>query len=155
MNNPRTKSIFTQIGLQAFLLTVTLTVLFPIMWVFSIALDPRNIDKPLELNLIPPGATFESFRKVLFDPFQLLCTSPNDPDTCMRFSGLLMNSLLVSFGTSLIVVVLGASAAYAFSRFRFIGREIRPDWVRSTADAAGYRDHCSIVCAAQPNKNWG
>jgi arabinogalactan oligomer / maltooligosaccharide transport system permease protein len=123
MNNPRTKAIFTQIGLQVFLLLVTLSVIFPILWVFSIALDPRNIDKPLELTLIPPGATLESFRKVLFDPFRLLCTDPSNVDSCMRFSGLLINSLLVSFGTALIVVILGASAAYAFSRFRFIGRE--------------------------------
>lgn len=123
MNNPRTRAIWTQIGLQIFLLLVTISVLFPILWVFSIALDPRNIDKPLELNLIPPGASFESFRKVLVDPFTQLCRNPNDLSSCMRFSGLLANSLLVSFGTALIVVILGASAAYAFSRFRFIGRE--------------------------------
>jgi arabinogalactan oligomer/maltooligosaccharide transport system permease protein len=123
MNNPRTKSALTQVFLQIFLMLITLSVLFPIVWVFSIALDPRNIDKPLELTLIPPGATFESFRKVLFDPFTLLCSNPTNLDSCMRFSGLLINSLLVSLGTALIVVVLGASAAYAFSRFRFIGRE--------------------------------
>lgn len=123
MNNPRTRSALTQIGLQIFLLLITLSVLFPIIWVFSIAIDPRNIDKPLELTLIPPGASFESFRKVLFDPFTLLCSNPTNLDSCMRFSGLLINSLLVSLGTALIVVILGASAAYAFSRFRFIGRE--------------------------------
>lgn len=123
MNNPRTQAILKQIGLQIFLLAVTVSVLFPILWVFSIALDPRNIDKPLELRLIPPGATLESFRQVLFDPFRLLCKNPNNVDTCMRFSGLLMNSLIVSLGTAIITVVLGASAAYAFSRFRFIGRE--------------------------------
>jgi arabinogalactan oligomer/maltooligosaccharide transport system permease protein len=123
MNSPRTKATFTQIGLQIFLLMITLTVLFPILWVFSIALDPRNIDKPLELKLIPPGASLESFRTVLFDPFRLLCTNPSNVDSCMRFAGLLKNSLIVSLGTAVIVVVLGASAAYAFSRFQFIGRQ--------------------------------
>jgi arabinogalactan oligomer / maltooligosaccharide transport system permease protein len=122
-SSPRTKAIFTQIGLQFFLLLVTLTVLFPVLWVFSIALDPRNIDKPLELRLIPPGASLESFRVVIMDPFKLLCTDPGSLDSCMRFAGLLKNSIIVSFGTALIVVLLGASAAYAFSRFRFIGRE--------------------------------
>lgn len=123
MSNPRVRAVVNQVVLQFFLILVTLSVLFPIIWVFSIALDPRNIDKPLELTLIPPGASFESFRKVLFDPFTLLCRNPTNLDSCMRFSGLLINSLLVSLGTALIVVILGASAAYAFSRFRFIGRE--------------------------------
>lgn len=124
MNNPKTQAAIQQILLQIFLLMVTISVLFPILWVFSIALDPRNIDKPLELNLIPPGASFESFRKVLFDPFTLLCSNPTDTNSCMTFSKLLANSLLVSFGTSFLTVALGASAAYAFSRFRFIGREV-------------------------------
>lgn len=123
MSNPRVRAVVNQVVLQFFLILVTLSVLFPIIWVFSIALDPRNIDKPLELTLVPPGASFESFRKVLFDPFTLLCRNPTNLDSCMRFSGLLINSLLVSLGTALIVVILGASAAYAFSRFRFIGRE--------------------------------
>jgi arabinogalactan oligomer/maltooligosaccharide transport system permease protein len=36
----------------------------------------------------------------------------------------LKNSLIVALGTSLIAVFLGATAAYAFSRFRFIGRQV-------------------------------
>ena len=117
------KKILTQIGLHIFLIGVLITVLFPIMWIFSMALDPRNIDKPLELTLIPPGASFDSFRRVLIEPWGLLCRNPSDPSTCMTFTKLLMNSLTVALGTSLIAVFLGASAAYAFSRFRFIGRQ--------------------------------
>jgi arabinogalactan oligomer/maltooligosaccharide transport system permease protein len=41
----------------------------------------------------------------------------------MTFGLLLKNSLIVALGTNLVAVILGASAAYAFSRFRFIGRE--------------------------------
>lgn len=118
------KDFFNQLGLQFFLLgIVTFAVLFPIMWVVSLALDPRNIDKPLELRLIPPGASLGAFRRVLVEPFGLLCKNPTDPSTCMTFGLLLKNSLLVALGTSLVAVLLGASAAYAFSRFRFIGRE--------------------------------
>lgn len=116
--------ILRQIGLQLFLLAILATVLFPIMWIVSMALDPRNIDKPLELTLIPPGASFAAFRKVLLEPFGLLCTNPTDPSTCMTFSKLLANSLLVALGTSLFAVSLGATAAYAFSRFNFIGRQL-------------------------------
>ena len=119
----RLKGILKQIGIQLFLLAVTAVVLFPILWVISLALDPRNIDKPLELSLIPPGASLAAFRKVLFEPFTLLCRDPGNTATCMTFGSLLRNSLLVAMGTSLLAVVLGSTAAYAFSRFRFIGRE--------------------------------
>ncbi|MCB2178495.1 ABC transporter permease subunit [bacterium] len=124
MNKQKVNEILKQIGLQIFLLSVTAIVLFPIMWMVSIAIDPRNIDKPLELTLIPDGATMDAFKKVLTEPYTQLCRNPADPSSCMTFLKLLGNSLLVAFGTSLFSVVLGASAAYAFSRFKFIGREV-------------------------------
>ncbi len=123
MTKQKFQNILKQIGLQLFLLTVTIIVLFPIMWMVSIAIDPRNIDKPLELVLIPDGATLDAFKQVLFEPYTQLCANPAEPETCMTFAKLLGNSLLVALGTSLFSVVLGASAAYAFSRFKFIGRE--------------------------------
>ena len=88
------------------------------------ALDPRNIDKPMTLTLIPPGASLAAFQRVLFEPFKLLCSDPGDPSSCMTFGLLLKNSLIVALGTSLVSVVLGCTAAYAFSRFKFIGRQV-------------------------------
>ncbi len=119
----KAKAIWQQVGLHLFLLLVTATVLFPILWIFSLALDPRNIDKPLSLTLIPPGASFAAFQRVLFQPFTSLCTDSSNLATCMTFGRLLGNSLLVALGTSVLAVALGSSAAYAFSRFRFIGRQ--------------------------------
>ena len=118
------KAILNQILLQIFLLAVLAMVMFPIMWIFSLALDPRNIDKPLELRLIPPGASLAAFRRVLIEPWGLMCKNPSDVSTCMTFPLLLKNSLIVALGTSLIAVILGSSAAYAFSRFQFIGRQV-------------------------------
>lgn len=117
------KRVLSQIAKQLFLLTITAIVLFPILWIISLALDPRNIDKPLELRLIPPGASFAAFRRVMFEPWGLLCKDPTDTSTCMTFGRLLANSLLVSLGTSILAVFLGSTAAYAFSRFKFIGRQ--------------------------------
>jgi arabinogalactan oligomer/maltooligosaccharide transport system permease protein len=88
------------------------------------ALDPRNIDKPMELTLIPPGASFAAFERVLFEPYGLLCSDPSDASSCMTFWQLLRNSLIVAMGTAVIAVVLGSPAAYAFSRFDFIGRKV-------------------------------
>ena len=121
MSKHKVNEILKQIGLQIFLLIVTVIVLFPIMWMISIAIDPRNIDKPLELVLIPDGATFSAFKQVLTQPYTQLCANPSEPETCMTFLKLLTNSLMVALGTSLFSVVLGASAAYAFSRFKFMG----------------------------------
>lgn len=123
MSSKRRRAIWRQVGLQAFLLTVTAFVVFPILWIVSLSLDPRGIDKPLDLTLIPPGASLDAYRKVLIEPFGLLCRNPNDPSSCMTFGSLLRNSLLVALGTSVVAVILGSSAAYAFSRFRFIGRQ--------------------------------
>jgi arabinogalactan oligomer/maltooligosaccharide transport system permease protein len=119
----RQKALLKQIAIHLFLLAVLATVLFPILWIFSLALDPRNIDKPLELRLIPPGASLDAFRRVLIEPWGLMCKDPSDTSTCMTFAKLLRNSLIVALGTSFIAVFLGASAAYAFSRFQFIGRQ--------------------------------
>jgi arabinogalactan oligomer / maltooligosaccharide transport system permease protein len=119
----KTKEILKQIGLQIFLLAVLATVLFPFLWIFSMALDPRNIDKPLELTIFPPGASLDAFRRVLIEPWALLCKNPSLPETCMTFGKLLVNSLMVSLGVSVFAVILGSSAAYAFSRFSFIGRQ--------------------------------
>ena len=37
------------------LLVIAFIVLFPILWVVSLSLDPRGISRPTELNLIPPA----------------------------------------------------------------------------------------------------
>src|SRR5687768_12824712 len=57
-----------QILLQVILLLITFTVLFPIVWIASMALDPRNLARPDGLNLIPPGASLEAFGKVIAQP---------------------------------------------------------------------------------------
>ncbi|MBN1430674.1 MAG: ABC transporter permease subunit [Anaerolineae bacterium] len=100
--------------IQIFLLLMLATVLFPVLWIVSMSLDPRNFSRPIGLTLIPPGASFDAYIKVLTRP------SPNP----VTFWQLLRNSLLVSGGTALLGVIIGTSAAYAFSRFNFPGRRL-------------------------------
>ncbi len=95
------------------LLFVLATVLFPIVWIVSMAIDPRNISRPTTLDLIPPGASFDSFRRVLTEPHA----------NNVMFTTMLKNSLVVSIGVSVVVVIFSVSAAYAFARFRFPGRK--------------------------------
>jgi arabinogalactan oligomer / maltooligosaccharide transport system permease protein len=102
-----------QILLQLILLFVTFTVLFPLIWIVSMALDPRNLARPDGLNLIPPGASLESFQKVIAQP-------TSNP---ISFIELALNSLKIAIGSSAVAVGIGILAAYAFSRLKFRGRE--------------------------------
>ncbi len=101
-----------QIILQLICLFVTATVLFPLLWVVSMSLDPRNISRPTSLTLIPPGASLAAFQKVFAQP----TLNP------VSFTQLALNSLFIAVLISATSVVLGMLAAYAFSRMSFPGR---------------------------------
>ncbi|MGZ9159901.1 MAG: sugar ABC transporter permease [Candidatus Limnocylindrales bacterium] len=103
-----------QILLQILCLLIAFTVLFPILWVVSMSLDPRNISRPYELTLIPPGASLDAYARVWAQP------SANE----VSFLTLAKNSLLLATGTALFSVAIGVTAAYAFSRLRFPGRQV-------------------------------
>jgi arabinogalactan oligomer/maltooligosaccharide transport system permease protein len=102
-----------QIIIQFVLLFITASVLFPIIWILSMSLDPRNLSRPDGLNLIPPGASLDAFQKVIAQP----TTNP------ISFLELALNSLKIAVGSSVVAVAVGISAAYAFSRLKFRGRE--------------------------------
>jgi len=102
-----------QIIIQLVLLFITASVLFPIIWIVSMSLDPRNLSRPDGLNLIPPGASLDAFQKVIAQP----TTNP------ISFLELAFNSLKIAVGSSVVAVGIGITAAYAFSRLKFRGRE--------------------------------
>ncbi len=95
------------------LLLILFAVLFPVLWIISMALDPRNIERPTSLTLIPPGASLAAFTRILTEPL------PNN----VSFWTMFRNSLIVSLGTSAAVLVVAVTAAYSFARFRFPGRK--------------------------------
>jgi arabinogalactan oligomer / maltooligosaccharide transport system permease protein len=102
-----------QIVLQLVLLFITVTVLFPLVWIVSMALDPRNLARPDGLNLIPPGASLDAFAKVIAQP-------TSNP---ISFIELALNSMKIAIFSAAIAVSIGLLAAYAFSRLKFRGRE--------------------------------
>ena len=103
-----------QLVLQALCVFVALTVLFPIMWVLSLALDPRDLLRPDGLNLIPPGASLDNFFAAIEQPSQ----AP------VSFWTLAFNSLILATSTAAFSVLIGVFAAYVFSRVRFRGRQV-------------------------------
>ena len=102
-----------QLVLQLVCLLITATVLFPIIWIFSMSIDPRNLARPDGLNLIPPGASLDAYAKVIAQP-------TSNP---ISFIELTLNSLKIAVASSVIAVLIGVTAAYAFSRLKFRGRE--------------------------------
>jgi arabinogalactan oligomer/maltooligosaccharide transport system permease protein len=112
-DSERRLPIGRQILIQILLLAITFTVLFPLIWIVSMSLDPRNLARPDGLNLIPPGASIEAYQKVIAQP-------TSNP---IGFIDLALNSLKIAVGSSVVAVGIGILAAYAFSRLRFRGRE--------------------------------
>ena len=102
-----------QLLMQLILLFVALTVLFPILWIVSLSLDPRDILRPTELRLIPPGASLQAYVAVMQRP----------TNNKISFPELALNSFKLAGGTSLASVLIGVLAAYSFSRFKFRGRQ--------------------------------
>jgi arabinogalactan oligomer / maltooligosaccharide transport system permease protein len=105
-------SLRRQLGYQLIAFFVLFVVIFPVLWVFSMAIDPRDLARPT--SLIPPGASLQAFQQAISSP------SPNK----VSFLELARNSALLGVGVSLFTIMVGTTAAYAFSRFRFAGRQV-------------------------------
>lgn len=82
--------------------------LFPVLWTISASFDP--VGSLATQQLVPENATLENYR--------FLLTSGSFP-----FPVWLWNSLKVSFLVTIISVLITTMTAYAFSRFRFYGRD--------------------------------
>lgn len=101
-----------QILTQLALLLVALFVLLPIWGLARVAFDGSIKSVPTSLSLLPGQPTLAVFARMWKTPSQSL-----------SFTGLLGNSLLVAGAAAVLAVVLGATMAYAFARFRFSGRQ--------------------------------
>lgn len=101
-----------QLLVQIALLATAAFVLLPLWGLLRVALDGAIKSVPTQLTLLPDQPTLANFIRVWQTPSQTL-----------TFAGLLKNSLVVAGGSALAAVVLGTTAAYAFARLRFPGRE--------------------------------
>ncbi|NOZ72053.1 MAG: sugar ABC transporter permease [Chloroflexi bacterium] len=84
--------------------------LLPVIYIFSASINPAS--SIASRAIIPPGANFGHYRDIL-----------TNPEGDAPFLLWMRNSLFVSIVTSVLVVTLTSFAAYAFSRFRFRGRQ--------------------------------
>ncbi len=105
----RRDSMAKRVVIHAVLILACVIAAFPIVRVFSVALRPGNRILDPDFELIPTGATFNSFINVLTDTDLPLW---------------LFNSLVITTGTSIVGLLIAATSAYAFSRFKFPGRGV-------------------------------
>jgi ABC-type maltose transport system permease subunit len=82
--------------------------LFPVAWIISASLNPANT--LLGQGLIPENASLENYQRLL--------TNPTHP-----FGRWMFNSFYIAAITATLAVLVSSLSAYAFSRFRFRGRQ--------------------------------
>lgn len=92
----------------ALALVMIVFALFPVIWAVSASLDP--VGNLASQKLIPDNASLDNYRELFNNP-----TFP--------YPRWLVNSLVVSTVTTLMSVLITTTTAYAFSRFRFRGRQ--------------------------------
>ena len=103
--NERLDGKLRSFGAHLVLLHFVVLTLLPLVWILDIALSPGNA---LGGSLGGPYTT-EHFSKMLGSA---------------SFSTWMRNSLIVSLGTTLLGLVVAVPAGYAFSRYKFTGRDV-------------------------------
>ncbi|HEX4897825.1 MAG TPA: carbohydrate ABC transporter permease [Candidatus Limnocylindrales bacterium] len=105
----RTDSRGKRLVIHLLLIFAAIVAAFPIVRVIGVALRPGNRLLDSEFSLVPPGATIESFKHVLFETDLPLW---------------LFNSLVITTGTAFVGLLIAATSAYAFARYKFPGRSV-------------------------------
>ncbi|MBU3072046.1 sugar ABC transporter permease [Clostridium estertheticum] len=83
--------------------------LYPILNILTVSLRPSNALFSKSLSIIPPNATFDNFKQA-FIQYDML--------------NWLLHSLIVSSVACIFSVMLSVTAGYAFSRFKFRGKQM-------------------------------
>lgn len=83
--------------------------LVPLMWIFSTSLKSNDVAVSLPPKILPSDPTIENYVFVITEP---------------RLLHSLINSLLVSLGSTGLSVLISALGGYAFARFKFRGKNI-------------------------------
>jgi arabinogalactan oligomer/maltooligosaccharide transport system permease protein len=109
----RKLTLVKQLLLQLLCLAIAAEVLFPIMYIVTLAFSSKTT-RPSALQLFPTELSLVAFRQVLDRP-------TGNP---VGFGRLLTNSVMLSMGVGLVSLLIAVSAAYAFSRFHFRGRAL-------------------------------
>ena len=101
------------------LVAATIIALYPVLWVLKMALTPSQAFDSSP-SPIPHDPTLANFAEVV--------SATHNADHWLfgkwLFGRQLSNSLFVAVATTAVGILMSCTAAYAFSRFRFPGREV-------------------------------
>lgn len=103
----RGDSPFKRMIIHLLLIACSVIAIYPILRVVSVSLRPGDRLLSTSLEIIPADASLENFRSVLFERDFLLWV---------------WNSTMITAATAIIGVILASTSAYAFSRWKFPGR---------------------------------
>ncbi len=106
--------------LHTTLISFTLLSIYPVLWVIALAFSGQQSVGIIDLPRDP--TFFERLRGIVPVPEHFSVTNFSEVWTEQAFGTWLWNSAVVSLMTTILGVFLACTAAYAFSRFRFPGR---------------------------------
>lgn len=113
---------FGKIFLWFVMLVILFATLFPLWWVLRTALtDPSMVFENVT-SLWPQGMTLFNFRRVLGFVSTEEAVAAGGTGQSINFFRFLFNSIIVATAITLGQVFFSATAAYAFARLRFPGR---------------------------------
>ena len=107
------RALVSEALVHVVLVVATIAALYPVLWVIALALSPGETPTARVLP-IPHAPSLEHVRAV---------AGTHGADGTWLFGRQLANSLLVSLATAACGIAIATPAAYALSRFRFLGRE--------------------------------
>jgi multiple sugar transport system permease protein len=81
----------------------------PFVWMILTSLTPTAVLSATGVSLTPAGWSFDNYTRLFAQT---------------SFLGNMLDSLIIAVGTVVIGLIVSVTAAYAFSRFRFIGRKL-------------------------------
>jgi arabinogalactan oligomer/maltooligosaccharide transport system permease protein len=106
------------------LIIITIIVLFPAVWVLVTSFKTEAEIESSTIRIIPADPTLENYELFLTERQEIRGAERGAPSRNVNiFLQRARNSLIVSSLTTVIGVLLAATTAYAFSRFKFWGRK--------------------------------
>jgi arabinogalactan oligomer / maltooligosaccharide transport system permease protein len=120
-NTSLTVSTKSHLWIHVGLITFTLITIYPVLWVLALAFSGQQSVAIIDLPKDP--GFLERLRGVIPWPAHFSVKNFTDVMTEQPFGRWLLNSVLVSVMTTVLGVFMACTAAYAFSRFKFAGRD--------------------------------
>lgn len=106
--NKKMKNTLELTGIYGSILIMFVIILYPLLWTFGISLNPGT--SMYGASLIPENWSFTHYIWLFTDPSS-------------NYLLWYKNTLIVAFSTSLLSTIFVTLVAYAFSRYRFVGRK--------------------------------